>query len=64
MSAELHVVADGVWTIHHRDFSMGGMRLGTRSNLFRLADGTLAAGWRCTRSWASGRPARSPVWPR
>lgn len=42
MSAELHVVADGVWTIHHRDFSMGGMRLGTRSNLFRLADGTLA----------------------
>ncbi len=42
MAAELDVVADGVWSIHHRDFSMGGMRLGTRSNLFRLADGSLA----------------------
>lgn len=42
MTAALEVVAEGVWSIHHRDFSMGGMRLGTRSNLFRLGDGTLA----------------------
>ncbi len=35
-------VADGIWTFHHADFATGGLRIGTRSNLLRLADGTLA----------------------
>ena len=38
----LTAVAEGVWSIHHREFSVGGLAIGTRSNLFRLADGTLA----------------------
>lgn len=35
-------VAEGVWTIHHRTFSVGGLVIGTRSNVIRLPDGTLA----------------------
>jgi len=35
-------LADGLWTIHHRDFRAGGLRVGTRSNVLRLADGSLA----------------------
>jgi hypothetical protein len=42
VSASLELVADGIWTIHHRDFAMGGMKLGTRSNVVRLPDGTVA----------------------
>ncbi len=42
MSAPLQPLADGLWSFHHRDHSTGGLRIGTRSNVIRLADGTLA----------------------
>jgi hypothetical protein len=32
----------GLWSIHHRDFRAGGLRLGTRTNVLRLTDGTIA----------------------
>ncbi len=35
-------VADGLWSIHHHEFGIGVMRIGTRTNVLRLADGTLA----------------------
>jgi len=36
------VVADGIWSIHHRGFRVGPLAIGTRTNALRLADGTLA----------------------
>lgn len=42
MSATLNLVCDGLWTIHHREFSIGGLQIGTRSNVVRLPDGSLA----------------------
>ncbi len=42
MTAPLTVVAPGIWTVHHAEFSVGGLGIGTRTNVFRLADGTLA----------------------
>lgn len=41
MSSTLTPVTDGIWTVHHRDFSVGGLGIGTRTNVVRLPDGTL-----------------------
>lgn len=35
-------LADGLWSIYHRDFGLGITKLTTRTNVVRLADGTLA----------------------
>lgn len=35
-------LTDGVWVIDHPEFSMMGLRLGTRTTILRLDDGTLA----------------------
>lgn len=42
MSQPLVPVAPGIWTIHHPEFAIGGLGIGTRTNVFSLADGTLA----------------------
>ncbi len=42
MGSPLVQLADGLWSIHHSDFRAGGLKLGTRTNVLRLADGTLA----------------------
>lgn len=42
MSAALTLVAPDLWTVHHRDFSVGGLGIGTRSTVIRLSDGTVA----------------------
>ncbi len=42
MSSPLVAVAPGVWTVHHPEFSVGGLGIGTRTNVFRLPDQTLA----------------------
>ncbi|GDX80408.1 hypothetical protein LBMAG42_22190 [Deltaproteobacteria bacterium] len=42
MSAPLVAVAPGIWTIHHPEFAVGGLGIGTRTNVFALADGSLA----------------------
>lgn len=39
--SHLRELADGLWCIDHRDFSVGGLRIGTRSTVVRLSDGTL-----------------------
>jgi hypothetical protein len=35
-------LGEGLWTFPHREFSVKGLRIGTRTNLFCLADGSLA----------------------
>lgn len=35
-------VCEGLWSVHHREFGVGGLQIGTRSNVLRLADGTFA----------------------
>ncbi|MEK7269774.1 MAG: hypothetical protein AAB215_02400 [Planctomycetota bacterium] len=39
---ELRVVQDGLWCVDHRDFSVGGLALGTRTTLVRRPGGGLA----------------------
>lgn len=41
MSA-IEPVCEGLWSVHHREFSVGGLQIGTRSNVIRLGDGSLA----------------------
>lgn len=42
-SAEAPVaLADGLWTIHHRRFRVGGFPVGTRTSIVQLPDRTLA----------------------
>lgn len=41
-STPLVHVAAGIWTIHHPEFAVGGLGIGTRTNVFALPDGTLA----------------------
>ncbi len=40
--ASLRKLDDGLWVVDHRDFSVGGLQLGTRSTLVRRPSGTLA----------------------
>lgn len=37
----LQEISDGLWCVHHKDFSVGGLRIGTRSTVVRLRDGSL-----------------------
>lgn len=41
MSSALRSLADGLWCVDHRSFSVGGLPIGTRSTVLRLGDGTL-----------------------
>ncbi len=37
----LRPLADGLWCVDHREFSVGGLQIGTRTTVIRLSDGTL-----------------------
>ena len=41
MSTDLTPIAPNLWSVHHREASVGGMQIGTRTNVLKLPNGSL-----------------------